>query len=190
MGFCATPLTLNQALYVMAEFHDRKDFRMEVLCHLLLRCIRPHDCLKTLTVRSLYHSDGTPRDRIIFKEHKTKKDRSVPIDGPLFKASLEAYWPSVKKGFPNGHLFLANRQKTCLQSGGVKFLLQEFVGKRGIEQCSAYSFRKCGARTMWKNGSPIESIAHVLNHHSPHVTETYIQITPKDVEDAMKCLCI
>lgn len=190
MGFSANPLTLEQATYIMAEFHDRHDYRMEVLLHLLLRCIRPYDCLKTLTVKSLYHSDGSIRDRLLFKEHKTGKDRTVPIEGPLFKSSLEAFWPYAKSGYPNGPLFLADRSKARLQSGGIKYLLSQFIGKRGIEQCSAYSFRKAGARTMWKNGSPIESISHVLNHHSPHVTETYIQITPKDVEDAMRCLCI
>jgi len=190
MGHSANPMTLDQAIYVMDEFHDRKDFRMEVLCHLLLRCVRIGDCLKVIKIRSLYHANGSPRDRLLYRESKTGKDRNIPIEGSRFKAALAAYWPEAKSGYQSGPAFLNRARKSGLQSGGVKFLLAQFIGHRGIEQCSPYSFRKTGARTMWKNGSSIESVSHVLNHHSTRVTETYIQITPKDVEDAMKCLAV
>lgn len=43
---------------------------------------------------------------------------------------------------------------------------------------------------MFENGVRIEHICDVLNHHSTRVTEIYIDITPRDIEESMSCLAI
>jgi len=45
------PITKDQFEYILSEFHDRKDIRMEIICHLMFRAIRIGDILKILLFR-------------------------------------------------------------------------------------------------------------------------------------------
>ncbi len=44
-----------------------------------------------------------------------------------------------------------------------------------------HSARKCRGRALWERGVPIETISKMLNHSSPSVTMTYLDITQDEV---------
>ncbi|WP_350154726.1 tyrosine-type recombinase/integrase [Serratia marcescens] len=46
---------------------------------------------------------------------------------------------------------------------------------------SSHSARKCRGRAQWEAGTPIETISKMLNHSSPAVTMTYLDITQDEV---------
>jgi len=184
------PITRDQFDYILNEFADRQDHRMGIVCHLLYKCIRIGDVLKTLTIQDIYNSNGGLKDKLDFKEQKTKKQRLIPMAGDRFLNSLKNYWPQIKTFNLNDPLFYSTKTKEPLQDSGVKFLLRQFNGKRGIVQCSPHSFRKGGSKEMYLNNVRIEAISNVLNHANTRVTEIYIDITPKDIEESMACLAI
>lgn len=133
---------------------------------------------------------GTIKDKLQYTEGKTKKLRTIPLKGEMFYSALEKYWLIIKenKYRYNSTMFYMEKRRKPLNDSGVKFILREFINKRNITQCSPHSFRKGGARYMFENGVRIEYICDVLNHHSTRTTEIYINITPRDIENAMKCL--
>ena len=183
-----TPITKEQFDFILNEFSDRNDIRMQIICHLMYRAIRIGDILNTIRIQNVFEHNGTLRDRIEFREEKTEKLRTVPIRGEKFISALNKYYPSIKTFQKDSSLFYTEKTGEPLQDSGVKKLLRYFVGKRNITQCSPHSFRKGGARFMFENNVRIENISDVLNHHSTRVTELYISITPRDIEKSMACL--
>ena len=197
-----TPLSYEQFLYVVDEFEDRGDFRMAVLCHLMFRCIRISDCLRSIRICDVFEKDGRLKESFGFYEIKAKrknsdgvkkanpvKKRFIKIAGERFISALQKFWESdLKKRNYNGVLFYSSKLRLPLNDAGVKFLLREFVGRRGIVQCSPHSFRKGGARYMYLKGTPIEVICSILQHSSVRITFIYIDIIPADELEGMKPL--
>ncbi|MCL1946395.1 MAG: site-specific integrase [Chitinivibrionia bacterium] len=197
-----TPLSFEQFLYIADEFGDAKDFRMEVLCHLMFRCIRISDCLRSIKVCDIFEKNGKLKETFGFYEIKTKrknnegvkkanpvKKRFIKIAGDKFISSLKNLWEDdLKKRDYYGNLFYSKKLQKPLNDMGVKFLLKKFLGKRGISQCSPHSFRKGGARFMYLQGTPIEVICSILQHSSVRITFIYIDIIPPDEEQGMKPL--
>lgn len=101
----SVPLTREQFDYILDEFHDRGDARMEVLCHLLYRAIRIGDCLKTIKAGDVYNTDGTLKAKITFTEEKTGKLRNVPIAGERFINALTRHWAFVSNLYLDDGLF-------------------------------------------------------------------------------------
>ena len=197
-----TPLSYEQFLYIVDEFEDKKDFRMAVLCHLMFRCIRISDCLRSIRICDVFEKDGRLKESFGFYEIKAKrknsegikkanpvKKRFIKIAGERFISALKKFWEAeLKKRNYNGVLFYSSRLRLPLNDAGVKFLLREFVGRRGIVQCSPHSFRKGGARYMYLKGTPIEVICSILQHSSVRITFIYIDIIPADELEGMKPL--
>jgi site-specific recombinase XerD len=182
---------MEQVQYIINEFKDRNDFRMMIICSLLFRCVRIGDCVKTIKIQDIYEKDGTPKKILEYSEEKTGKRRLLNIEGENFLYALKNYHPEINKRKRDAVLFYQSKEKKMpLNDSGVKFLLRQFLGKRGIEQCSPHSFRKGGSRTMYEAGIPIDNIRNVLNHSSNRTTEIYMSITPKDISESMKCLAI
>jgi site-specific recombinase XerD len=197
-----TPLSYEQFLYIADEFEDKGDFRMAVLCHLMFRCIRISDCLRSIKICDIFEKDGRLKESFGFYEIKAKrrnsegikkanpvKKRFIKIAGEKFISSLQKFWESdLKRRDYNGILFYSQRKRNPLGDSGVKVLLREFVGRRGIVQCSPHSFRKGGARYMYLKGTPIEVICSILQHSSVRITFIYIDIIPADELEGMKPL--
>lgn len=183
-----TPLTKEQFDFILAEFMDKNDNRMAIICHLMFRCCRIGDILRTIKVNHIFEDDGTVKEQLRYYEEKTEKLRIIPLKGNLFESALRAYWSEVRYHDYYGPMFFTKKTHRPLIEAGIKKHLRNFVHKRGIKQCSPHSFRKAGARYMFQNNVRIEHICDVLNHHSTRITEIYIDITPRDVQQAMKCL--
>ncbi|HDT4958674.1 TPA: tyrosine-type recombinase/integrase [Enterobacter kobei] len=50
-----------------------------------------------------------------------------------------------------------------------------------VKRISSHSTRKCRGRALWEAGIPIVTISKMLNHSSPAVTTTYLDITQDEV---------
>lgn len=182
------PLKRDQVQYIVDEFSDRKDWRMVILTLLLYKCVRVGDTLLTLRICDIYEPTGELRDCLRYVEQKTGKTRVISLKGNTFENALRLYWSEIRNKDYYGPLFYSKKLAKPLTASGVKKLLQQFVGKRGIQQCSCHSMRKSGSRHMWEAGVRIETISNVLNHHSSRVTELYISVTPQDISQAMRVL--
>ena len=188
---CLThPISIDQYNYALSEYEDRQDYRMAVVCGLLFRCVRVYDVLNTITVEDCYNEDGSIKDKIRFIEHKTKKVRYLPLQGEKLITALQTYYPSIQHLPRSANLFYTQKTGKKLQPSGVRMLLRQFVGKRGIQALSCHSLRKTGARYMFDCGVRLEMIKDVLNHANCRITERYIDITPVDIEQSMTCLAI
>lgn len=184
-----TALTHEQFEFILDEFRQKADFRMESICLLMGRCIRIGDVLTSLKIDSVYGPAGEVHGEISFQEQKTGKPRLIRTNNsPRLLEALAGYFPSIREFPRNRPLFYG--LKTCepLHDKGVKFLLAPFVGKIGIRQCSPHSFRKYGAKRLWLQGIEIETISQILNHSSVKETRVYLDIQPKEVERAMSML--
>jgi integrase len=159
---------------------------MELVCLLLGRCIRVGCVLRILTIDHVYDPAGRPRDVVGWNEEKTKKWRTLALPGgSRLREGLERYWASVADLPRTAPLFYGKKTGQELHDKGVKKLLAEFVGRRGIEQCSPHSFRKYGGRYLYfQCGIEIEVISVLLNHSSVRETRIYLDIQAKDVARA------
>lgn len=186
-----TPLSLEQVVYILDELNDVRDYRMVALVSLLFRCVRIGDALRTITIADIFNQDGSIKSELNYTEEKTGKSRIIPLQGDRLTTALELLYPTIKHKNRDSTLFYAAKLiNKPLSDSGVKSILNKFVGKRGITQCSPHSLRKGGARTMHNKGVSISKICNVLNHHSQKTTEIYIGITSEDVAEAMEVLAI
>lgn len=185
-------LTREQFLFTLDEFRDRGDTRMELVALLLGRCIRVGCVLRRLTIDHVYAPDGAPRDLVGWKEEKTDKWRTMTVPlGSRLREALVRYWPSIERLGRAAPLFYGKFTGQELHDKGVKKLLLEFVGRRGIEQCSPHSYRKYGARYLYfTHGVDIETISQLLNHGSVRETRVYLDIQAKDVTRAEERLVV
>lgn len=176
-------LTREQFMFILDEFRDRGDTRMELVGLLLGRCIRVGDVLRTLTIDHVFAPDGMPRALVGWNEEKTGKWRTMTVPGgSRMRECLERYATSIADLSRESPLFYGKRTGMELHDKGVKKLLAEFVGRRGIEQCSPHSFRKYGARYLYFNCAvDIETISQLLNHSSVRETRTYLDIQARDI---------
>lgn len=187
-----TPLTLDQVKYIIEDLKFKKDSRMIVLVSLLFRCVRIGDALRTIKIENLFNYDGSLKAQLNYTEEKTGKVRIIDIDGIEFTTALNNYYKEVLyKKKSDSPVFYADKLiNKPMSDAGVKFILNSFVGSRGIKQCSPHSLRKAGARTMHEKGVSISTICNVLNHHSQKTTEIYIGITADDVAVAMRSIAL
>lgn len=176
-------LTREQFMFTLDEFRDRGDTRMELVCLLLGRCVRVGCVLRVLTIGHVFGPDRKPRDVVGWNEEKTGKWRTLTVPGgSRLRECLDRYAAAVAALPDTAPLFYGKKTGMELHDKGVKKLLAEFVGRRGIEQCSPHSFRKYGARYLYfQCGVDIETISILLNHASVRETRIYLDIQAKDV---------
>lgn len=162
---------------------------MEIICLLMAKCLRIGDVLRTLRISDVYTKSGEIRNEVNLKEEKTGKPKKLVIKGSKrLHECLEAYYPEVAALDHSAPLFYAKKTGMPLQDKGVKKLLGAFVDHRGIEQCSPHSFRKFGAKHVFNSGYDVEIVSQILNHSSVRETRTYLDVKPREVEEAMGVL--
>jgi len=117
------------------------------------------------------------RYRLNIKEQKTGKERmfTVPIEVYNFIKSY-CYDKGIR---PNERIF--NITVTAVQKQ-----LRLCCDYLGYENISTHSFRKFFATSIYKeNGYNIVLVQKLLNHSSSAVTQRYIGISEKQIEDAL-----
>ncbi|WP_370608565.1 tyrosine-type recombinase/integrase [Klebsiella pneumoniae] len=116
-------------------------------------------------------------------EGKTKKARIIPINEKarqIIDRRRAAYPEDVFlfQSRSNRVKKLAARPVTRESASRAFSEAGEMVTDKNI---GTHSARKCRGRALWERGVPIETISKMLNHSSPAVTMTYLDITQDEV---------
>ncbi len=187
-----TALTREQFFFILDEFRDRGDTRLELVCLLLARCIRVGCVLRVLKIESFFTPDWTVRDAFGWNEEKTGKWRLEQVGtSSRMRECLERHSLQLRSLPRDAGMFYGEKTGLVLHDKGVKKLLKAFVGRRGIEQCSPHSFRKYGGRYLYfQCGVDIETISQLMNHSSVRETRTYLDIKPAELARAAAQLVV
>ena len=116
-------------------------------------------------------------------EQKTGKERNFTVPAALYEF-LEKY------AMDNGIQSTARLFPICERA--VQKQLKIVCDYLGVESISTHSFRKFYATEIYINNDyDIELVRHLLQHSSAAVTQKYIGISEKRVEQAInKHLCL
>lgn len=142
--------------------------------------VRISDILK-LTLSDIVKESG--RYRLDIVEQKTGKVRDFTVPNALYdylvKYAAENHISEYARLFP-----------VCERA--VQKQLKIVADYIGIENISTHSFRKFYATEMYLNNDyDIELVRHLLQHSSATVTQRYIGMSNKRIEDAInKHLCL
>ena len=120
--------------------------------------------------------DGA-RYRLDIQEEKTGKKRTFTVPFPIYQY-VENY--CLRNSIGRDQLILPISSRT------VQSILKMASDYLGYENISTHSFRKYYATEIYhKNGSDIILVQTLLQHSSPAVTQRYIGLSSKQIEDAI-----
>lgn len=120
--------------------------------------------------------DGT-RYRLDLTEQKTGKERNFTVPTPVF-VYIENYCLRYRIS-PGARILPISRRN-------VESILKKVCDHLGYERISTHSFRKFYATEIYeKNGCDIVLVQHLLQHSSAAITQRYIGIGPKRIENAI-----
>lgn len=121
--------------------------------------------------------DGN-RYRLNIAEQKTGKQRHFTVPDEVFRY-VKLYCPEQSIA-PCEYIFPVSER-------AVQKQLKLVCDYLGITGTSTHSFRKFFATQIYKeNGYNILLVQQLLQHSSPAVTQRYIGIQPKEIEDALQ----
>lgn len=118
------------------------------------------------------------RYRLSIIEQKTEKERSYTVPLQIY-VYLQEY--AIQNGIhKNARLF-------PISSRAVQKLLREAAAYLELENIGTHSFRKFYATDIYvENNYNIVLVQHLLQHSSSAITQRYIGIQQKDIEDAIE----
>ena len=129
--------------------------------------------------------DVRGRDRIVVKETKTGKDKTIKINHALRK-SIAAYVQD-KKDYEV--LFKSRQGINKPVSRQQAYNIINSAGKHfGLEHIGTHTMRKTFGFHIYQKTKNITLVQKLLNHSSPEFTLTYIGMTEKAMEDAVETL--
>ena len=116
-------------------------------------------------------------------EGKTKKARVIPIN-----EKARDIINRRRATYPED-IFLFQSRSNRVKNQAARPVSRESASRAFSEagemvtdkNIGTHSARKCRGRALWERGVPIETISKMLNHSSPSVTMTYLDITQDEV---------
>ncbi len=116
-------------------------------------------------------------------EGKTKKARVIPINGKAREIINRR-----RAAYPED-IFLFQSRSNRVKNQAARLVSRESASRAFSEagemvtdkNIGTHSARKCRGRALRERGVPIETISKMLNHASPAVTMTYLDITQDEV---------
>jgi site-specific recombinase XerD len=193
----ARKLTKEQVDFVISTYRKQGDLRMAIICALMFQCLRVSDTVGTIKKGDIYLQDGQIREIIEITEQKTGKpkklkiyDRTKKERGLLYNMLLE-YKPWVAGLRKDAPMFYNQQQGTPLTPRGVNDRLKPFLKQKNIEQISCHSFRKAGGTYLIViKGWSIEYVRRIMNHSTIKITMAYLDLTERELDEAMNDLII
>ncbi|HBR7492197.1 TPA: tyrosine-type recombinase/integrase [Klebsiella pneumoniae] len=127
--------------------------------------------------------DDVAGNVVTIKEKKTGKQKVFPINNRAREII------SRRRAAYPGDVFLFQSKSNRVKNQPLKAITREAASRAFSEagemvtekNISSHSARKCRGRALWEAGTPIETISKMLNHSSPAVTMTYLDITQDEV---------
>ncbi len=117
------------------------------------------------------------RSHISVREHKTGKERIVPIN-TAEKKTLASYHETCKNVTADAYLFPSLRNKSLPISRYQAYrIIKEAACESGMEEhISCHSLRKTFGYHAWKQGTQPAMLMDLYNHSSYRVTKRYLGI--------------
>lgn len=140
-------------------------------------CQRPEDLIKAgpANIKRIEH-EGQEVSVLRIKQGKTGKQVDIIIAGDLEK--LVAAHMSTKVVWPTFVHTRAGKQYTY---SGLAAMFRRSVQKQGLSDFGMYDLKAKAATDMYRAGTPIAEIQHMLGHDSVTTTEIYIKARLPDV---------
>jgi integrase/recombinase XerD len=128
--------------------------------------------LRLSEVRDLRLGDiDLPAQRLIVRQGKDNRDRSVPIS-PTLMAALKAYLP-LRETAQTDHLLIFRQQ--ALKPGLIETRLRRY-GQQAQVEVSPHRLRHTLATRLLNEGMPITSLQQLLGHESLDTTLIYARV--------------
>ncbi|MEX3018335.1 tyrosine-type recombinase/integrase [Kluyvera sp. STS39-E] len=128
--------------------------------------------------------DDVAGNVVTIKEKKTGKPKVFPINNRAREiiSRRRAAYPEDKFLFQSKSNRVKNQPARAITREAASRAFSE-AGEEVVtdKNISSHSARKCRGRALWETGTPIETISKMLNHSSPAVTMTYLDITQDEV---------
>lgn len=129
-----------------------------------------------LRLNSICYESG--RYRLDIVEQKTKKQRCFTVPTPVYEFICQ--YAKKNNISPQAKLF-------PVSSRAVNKALKVVCNYLGINDIGTHSFRKAFATNIYINsGCNIELVRTLLQHSSCAVTQRYINISSKEIEEALQ----
>lgn len=127
--------------------------------------------------------DDVAGNVVTIKEKKTGKLKVFPINKRAREiiSRRRAAYPEDKFLFQSKSNRVKNKPAKAISREAASRAFSEAGQMVTEKNISSHSARKCRGRALWEAGTPIETISKVLNHSSPAVTMTYLDITQDEV---------
>ncbi|CAN7692201.1 tyrosine-type recombinase/integrase [Duganella sp. LjRoot269] len=161
-----------QAVYACAEPSVQ---RMMTLIY--RTCQRPEDLIKAgpASIKRIEH-EGREIRVLRIQQGKTGKTVDIILAGDLEKLvdehlSAKTVWPT----------FVHTRVGKKYTYSGLVAMFGRYVRKEKLTDFGMYDLKGKGATDMFRSGTPIERIQHLLGHESVTTTEIYIKARLPDV---------
>ncbi|UOH51891.1 tyrosine-type recombinase/integrase [Enterobacter ludwigii] len=127
--------------------------------------------------------DDVAGNVVTIKEKKTGKLKVFPINNrarEIISRRRKTY-PEDKFLFQSKSNRVKNQPARAITREAASRAFSEAGEMVTDKNISSHSARKCRGRALWEAGTPIETISKMLNHSSPAVTMTYLDITQDEV---------
>ena len=127
--------------------------------------------------------DDVAGNVVTIKEKKTSKLKVFPINNRAREiiSRRRAAYPEDKFLFQSKSNRVKNQPPRAITRESASRAFSEAGEMVTEKNISSHSARKCRGRALWEAGTPIETISKMLNHSSPAVTMTYLDITKDEV---------
>lgn len=149
-----------------------------------------HTGLRVGEVCSLTWEDVTLQERsgLLKVWGKGQKYREVPLNATARKVLAEYQIWLVNQGKAlKGQVFVSQRTGQSLTPRGVRFMLDKYARRAGVEDLGPHDLRhRFGYRMAEK--VPLHRLAQIMGHDSLDTTLTYIRGTQRDLQQAVETI--
>jgi integrase len=147
--------------------------------------LRISDLLR-IKVSDVRDEDGRIRDALVVVEKKTKKRRSIPLEGAA-KDALEWYFERMPDAEQDDWLFKSTQREEPIHRVQARRLVKRWCDLVGLEgNYATHSLRKTWGYMARKSGLPVSLIRQALGHSREEITLQYLGITAEEVEDVYR----
>jgi len=142
--------------------------------------------LLSLKVSDVRDEDGRIRSDLTIIERKTKKRRTIPLDGTP-KEALEWYFSKREDVQADDWLFESTQRDAPIHRAQANRLIKRWCRLVGLEgNYASHSLRKTFGYWARRSGVPVSLIRQTLGHSREEITLRYLGITAEEVEDVYR----
>jgi integrase/recombinase XerD len=143
--------------------------------------------IRQLKVEDVYRAPRVPHEQITYHRETRKgqqDDRQVPIHPALHKALVDYLPPTA------GYLFPGERPGTCLAAVTVDQNLRNTLVRAGLNNrgITTHSFRRTFLTNLANLGISPWVIQRISGHRDRKSLDGYIEVTDRQVREAVGCL--